>query len=44
MKERIVNHKYKNVLIEEIFSDISLTKILITTAKKKSEHPTSVIL
>ena len=36
MKERIVNHKYKKVLIEEIFSDISLTKILITTAKKRA--------
>ena len=36
LKERIINHKYKKVLIEEIFSDISLTKILITTAKKRA--------
>ena len=36
MKERIVNHKYKKVLIEEVFSDISSTKILITTAKKRA--------
>ncbi len=36
MKERVVNHKYKKVLIEEVFSDISLTKILITTTKKRA--------
>ena len=36
IKERIVNHKYKKVVIEEIFSDISLTKILITTANKRA--------
>ncbi len=36
MEERVVNHKYKKILIEEIFSDISLTKILITTAKKRA--------
>ena len=36
MRERILNHKYKKVLIEEVFSDISLTKILITTAKKRA--------
>ncbi len=35
MKERVVNHKYNKVLIEEIFSDISLTKILINTTKKR---------
>ncbi len=35
-KERIINHKYKKILIEEIFSDISLTKILITTELRKA--------
>ncbi len=34
--ERIVNHRYKKILIEEVFSDISLTKILITTANKRA--------
>ena len=36
MRERVANHKYKKVLIEEVFSDISLTKILITTTKKRA--------
>ena len=36
MRERIVNHKYKKILIEEVFSDISSTKILITTANKRA--------
>ena len=34
--ERIKNHKYKKVLIEEVLADISLTKILITTANKRA--------
>ncbi len=35
-KESIKNHKYKKVLIEEVLADISLTKILITTANKRA--------
>ena len=35
-KEITKNHKYKKILIEEVFSDISLTKILITTANKRA--------
>ena len=35
-RERIKNHKYKKVLIEEVLADISLTKILITTANKRA--------
>ena len=35
-KEKSINHQYKKILIEEIFSDISLTKILITTANKRA--------
>ncbi len=35
-KESNVNNEYKKIVIEEIFSDISLTKILITTANKQS--------
>ncbi len=35
-RERNINHKYKKVVIEEVFSDLSLTKILITTAKKRA--------
>ncbi|MDC3108385.1 hypothetical protein OA416_04235 [Paracoccaceae bacterium] len=35
-RERIVNHRYKKILIEEVFSDISSTKILINTANKRS--------
>ena len=35
-KESNVNNEYKKIVIEEIFSDISLTKILITTANKQA--------
>ncbi len=35
-RERIINHKYKKILVEEVFADISLTKILITTARKSA--------
>ena len=35
-KESIINHKYKKILIEEVFSDLSLTKISITTSNKKA--------
>ena len=35
-RESNVNNEYKKIVIEEIFSDISLTKILITTANKQS--------
>ncbi len=35
-KERSISHEYKRILIEEVFSDISLTKILITAANKRS--------
>ena len=35
-RESTINHKYKKILIEEVFSDISLTKILITTANKRA--------
>ena len=35
-RESTKNHKYKKILIEEVFSDISLTKILITTANKRA--------
>ena len=34
--ERVKNHEYKRIVIEEIFSDISSTKILITTANNKA--------
>ena len=36
IQEKGKNHKYKNIAIEEIFSDISLTKILIKTANKRA--------
>jgi len=35
-KERSINHEYKKVVIEEVFSDLSLTKILITTANSRA--------
>ena len=35
-KESNINHEYKKIVVEEIFSDISLTKILITTANKQA--------
>ena len=35
-KERSINHEYKKVAIEEVFSDLSLTKILITTANRRA--------
>ena len=35
-KESNVNNEYKKIVIEEIFSDISLTKILITTVNKQA--------
>jgi hypothetical protein len=35
-KESSVNHEYKKVAIEEVFSDLSLTKILITTANSRA--------
>ena len=35
-RERILNHKYQKILIEEVFSDLSLTKILISTANKRA--------
>ena len=35
-KESNINHKYKKIVVEEIFSDISLTKILITTVNKQA--------
>ena len=35
-KERSINHEYKKVVIEEVFSDLSLTKILITTATRRA--------
>ena len=35
-KESSVNHEYKKVVIEEVFSDLSLTKILITTATRRA--------
>ena len=35
-KEKRLNHTYKKIVIEEIFSDISLTKILITTSNKRT--------
>ncbi len=39
-KERSINHEYKKVVVEEVFSDLSLTKILITTANRgASTHP-----
>ena len=39
-KERSINHEYKKVVVEEVFSDLSLTKILITTANRRaSTHP-----
>ena len=39
-KERSINHKYEKVVVEEVFSDLSLTKISITTANRKaSTHP-----
>ncbi len=34
--ERIKNHEYKRIVIEEVFSDISSTKILITTANNRA--------
>ena len=39
-RERSINHEYKKVVVEEVFSDLSLTKILITTANRRaSTHP-----
>ncbi len=39
-KERSINHQYEKVVVEEVFSDLSLTKISITTANRKaSTHP-----
>ncbi len=39
-RERSINHEYKKVVVEEVFSDLSLTKILITTANRRaSSHP-----
>ena len=35
-KERTLNHEYRKIVIEEIFSDISLTKISITTANNRA--------
>ena len=35
-KERNINHEYKKVVVEEVYSDLSLTKILIRTAKKRA--------
>ena len=35
-KESNINHEYKKIVVEEIFSDISLTKILITTVNKQA--------
>ena len=35
-KEKNINHKYQKILIEEVFTDISLTKTLITTANKRA--------
>ena len=37
-KESNINHEYKKIVVEEIFSDISLTKILITTVNKQAIH------
>ncbi len=38
--EMSINHEYKKVLVEEVFSDLSSTKILITTANiRASTHP-----
>ena len=34
--ERSINHEYKKVVVEEVFSDLSLTKILITAEKKRT--------
>lgn len=34
--EKVINHKYEKILIEEVFSDISLTKILIKTVNKRA--------
>ncbi len=34
--ERIKNHEYKRIVIEEVISDISSTKILITTANNRA--------
>ena len=34
--ERTRNHDYKKIVVEEIFSDISSTKILMTTASNKA--------
>ncbi len=39
-RERSINHEYKKVVVEEVFSDLSLTKILISTANRRaSTHP-----
>ena len=39
-KERSINPEYKKVVVEEVFSDISVTKISITMANRKaSTHP-----
>ncbi len=35
-KEKSTNHEYKKVVVEEVFSDLSLTKILITTANSRA--------
>ncbi len=39
-QERSINPEYKRVVVEEVFSDISVTKISITKANRKaSTHP-----
>ena len=39
-RERSINHEYKKVTVEEVFSDLTLTKILITTTNRRaSTHP-----
>ncbi len=35
-KERNINHEYRKVVIEEVFSDLSLTKIVITTTNRRA--------
>ncbi len=35
-KEKSINHKYEKIFIEEIFSDMSLTKIIISTSNKRA--------
>ncbi len=43
-KERSINHEYKKVVVEEVFSDLSSTKILIKTEKDRASTLPAIFL